>query len=137
VAKVSDVVRRALASVLVAGSEAELYGDDNDDAIFELNNFMSELAAKGVELGYTDVASPSEEITVPAGVLSGIITNLAIRIAPQYGGHISEALVASAMAGMNAIYAAGITTPTTALPGNLNTGVASQNYSVGQFYSGE
>jgi hypothetical protein len=135
-ATAGDIAKRALASILVAGSEAELFGDDYDDILFELNIFMAELEVRGNDLGYTEVTSPSDEVTIPTGALSGVIANLALRIAPQYGGHVSDALIAQADAGMKAINSMTITIGDSLLPGNLNVGVADQSAFGSDFYTG-
>jgi hypothetical protein len=99
-ATVEQVARASLQAILVQGSEATLEADEYQDYIFSLNNYMTQLDADGISLGYTVVDSLNDEVTIPVGALRGVIANMAIEVSAQYGGVISEALVLSAKKGM-------------------------------------
>jgi hypothetical protein len=85
-ATVAQVAKASLQRILVQASEAPLEPDEYQDYIFALNNYMTQLDAQGIVLGYTVVDSLGDEVTVPTGALRGIIANMAIEVAPDYGG---------------------------------------------------
>lgn len=128
-ATVAQVIKAALQRILVQGSEAPLESDEYQDAIFALNNFMSALEAEGVDLGYTEVNDLSDEVTVPAGALRGIIANVAIEVAPDYGGVVSPELIQQAASGMKAMRHLGQTIKASCFPCTLPIG--SGNYQTG------
>ena len=82
-ATVAQVAKASLQRILVQASEAPLEPDEYQDYIFALNNYMAQLDAQGVMLGYTVVDSLGDEVTVPTGALRGIIANMAIEVAPD------------------------------------------------------
>lgn len=91
-ATVAQVAKSALQKILVQASESELEADEYQDFIFAMNNYMASLAAEGVNLGYTVVCNLADEVTVPVGALRGLIANVAIECAPDYGGVVSDEL---------------------------------------------
>lgn len=118
----AQVLKAALQEILVQGSEAPLEADEYQDAIFAMNNYMTALDANGVHLGYTIVDSLSDEITVPAGAIQGIISNVAILLAPQFMAPITDGLVAKAKMGLNAMRKLGITIEPMSFSGTLPIG---------------
>ena len=104
---VEQVIRPALQELLVQGSETPLEADEYRDTIFALNTWMADLEARGVDLGYTTVDSLSDVVTVPDGAIMGIVSNLALLIAPQFGAMPSNELYRKAKRGMNTIYKLG------------------------------
>jgi hypothetical protein len=98
-ATVEQVAKAALNRIMVQGSEAPLEADEYADFIFALNNYMAQLAAEGINLGYTEVDSIQDEVTIPTGALRGLIANMAVEVSSDYGGVISEALVVAARQG--------------------------------------
>ena len=90
-ATVEQIAKASLQRLLVQGSESSLNPDDYQDYIFALNNYMTALDADGIALGYTVVDSISDQVTIPIGALRGVIANMAIEVAPDYGGEVSDA----------------------------------------------
>ena len=123
-----QVLKAALQEILVQGSEAPLEADEYQDAIFALNNYMTALDANGVHLGYTVVDSLADEITVPAGAIQGIISNLAILLATQFNSTVSPSLSAKAQMGLNAMRKLGITIAPMSYPGTLPIGSGNEGY---------
>ena len=107
-ATVAQVAKAALQRILVQASEAALEPDEYQDFIFAMNNYMAQLDAQGVTLGYTEVSDLGDEVTVPTGALRGIIANMAIEVAPDYGGVVSEGLVKAAREGMQTMRTIGV-----------------------------
>jgi len=54
-ATVAQVAKASLQRILVQASESSLEPDEYQDFIFAMNNYMSQLDAQGVSLGYTEV----------------------------------------------------------------------------------
>lgn len=119
---VEQVLRPALQELLVQGSETPLEADEYRDTIFALNTWMADLEARGVDLGYTTVDSLSDAVTVPDGAIMGIVSNLALLIAPQFGAVPSNELYRKAKRGMNTIYKLGQTIVDSEYPCTLPRG---------------
>lgn len=96
----NQVVKAALQEILVQAAEQPISPDQFQDAIFYLNNYMAELASDGITLGYTDVENASDQITIPRGAISGVISNLAVQLAAQYDVAVSPDLAARAQRGL-------------------------------------
>lgn len=118
----AQTVKAILQEILVHGSESELEAVEFQDTIFAMNNYMTALDANGVSLGYTVVSDLGDEITVPAGALQGLIANVAVMVAPQFGATASGELIAKAKVGMNAMRKLGITIGNMQFPGTLPIG---------------
>jgi hypothetical protein len=125
-ATVEQVAKAALSRILVRGAEASFEPDELTDFIFAMNNFMAQLDADGVQLGYTVVTNIQDQVTIPDGALRGLIANMAIEVAPDYGGVVTDALAEAAGKGMVTMRKIGQTMPTSQFPSTLPTG--SGNY---------
>lgn len=121
-ATAAQVLKAALQRILVQGSEAEFQPDEYQDAIFAMNNYMLDLDAKGVALGYTVVSDLGDDITIPTGALRGLIANVAIEVSPDYNGTISPALVQAAQDGLSTMRLLGQSIPSMRFPGTLPVG---------------
>lgn len=119
---VQQLADQALLSIIVAGSESSLEADEMTDFIFSLNRWMASLVVMGINLGYTPVSNPSDVLTVPDGAIYGMISNMAIKLAPQYGGVVSPELREDAKEGMNVLRNLGISIQNTAYPITLPIG---------------
>ena len=102
-ATVAQVAKASLQALLVQASEAPLEADEYQDFIFAMNNYMTTLAANGVNLGYTVVSDIGDEVTVPAGALQGLIANMAIIVSPQYGAIVPQGVGVAASDGLKAM----------------------------------
>ena len=126
-ATVAQVARSSLQRILVQASEAELEPDEYQDFIFAMNNFMLSLDADGVTLGYTEVANLGDEVTIPTGALRGLIANMAIEVAPDYNGTISQGLIVAATEGMKVMRKIGQRIPTSFMPSTLSVGSGNES----------
>lgn len=127
-ATAAQVIKASLQRILVQGSEAELQPDEFQDAIFALNNLMLAYDAEGITLGYTEISDLGDQVTVPAGALRGLIANLAIEIAPDYNGTISQGLVTAATQGLASMRKLGVGIPVMSLPCTLPIGSGNEGY---------
>ncbi len=121
-ATVAQVAKASLQRILVQASEAPLEADEYQDFIFAMNNYMLALDAQGINLGYTAVSNLADQVTVPVGALRGVIANLAIEVAPDYGGVVTDALVLQAREGLQAMRMLGQTIGGTRMPSTLPIG---------------
>lgn len=121
-ATVAQVAKAALQRILVQGSEADLEPSEYQDFIFAMNNLMLSLDASGVKLGYTEVSNLADEVTIPTGALRGLIALMAIEVAPDYNGVISEGLANAAKSGIETMRKLGVTLRATAYPSTLPYG---------------
>ena len=133
-ATAAQVLKAALQRILVQGSEADLEPDEYKDAIFAMNNYMLDLDASGVKLGYTEVTGLADDITVPTGALRGLIANVAIEISPDYDGQITPALASAASDGLKTMRKLGVSLgqsfyPPTLPRGSGNAGCGKQRSS--------
>ena len=118
-ATVAQVAKAALQRILVQASEAPLEPDEYQDFIFAMNNYMAQLDAQGISLGYTEVSDLGDTVTIPTGALRGLIANMAIEVSPDYGGVVSEGLVLAARQGLQTMRTIGQRIRASALPSTL------------------
>ncbi len=130
-ATVAQVAKASLQRILVQASEAPLEPDEYQDFIFSMNNYMSELDASGVQLGYTTVSDLGDEVTIPTGALRGLIANMAVEVAPDYNGVISAGLAKAARDGFNTMRLIGQSMGKSRYPCTLPIGSGNENNDFG------
>lgn len=135
-ATVAQVAKASLQRILVQASEADLEPDEYQDYIFALNNWMLALEAEGVSLGFTEVSGLGDVLTVPTGTLRGIIANMAVEVAPDYGGIVTPALQQAAIDGLRVMRLIGQSVPTSNYPCTLPVGSGNyDSFGDAHFYS--
>ena len=102
-AKAGQVVKAILGKIIASGAEETLQPNETVDTIFAMNNYMTALDADGINLGYTLVESIDDDITVAPGAIQGIIFNVAVMIAPDYGAVVTPAMIDGAKLGLSAM----------------------------------
>jgi len=117
-----DLIRRALHLILVEGADSTLEADEYADGIDALNGYLEGLEADGVRLGFNRVCNISDIVNVPNGALRGVVANLAIDLAPQFGGRISAALIKQASDGLKTLYKLGVHVGESVYPSGLPSG---------------
>ncbi len=85
----SELITAALGQTLTRSADIPLEPDELQDAIFQLNNMMT---SWNLALGYTVVSNPNDEITTPDFAIDAMVQNLAVRIAPGFGGIVDADL---------------------------------------------
>lgn len=121
-ATVAQVAKASLQKILVQATEAPLEASELQDFIFTMNNFMLDLDANGVTLGYTVVSDVGDDVTIPTGALRGLIYNMAVECAPEYDGVITPFTQKIADSGMKTMQKIGQSVPTSAYPSTLPIG---------------
>jgi hypothetical protein len=123
-----DLASRSLKLILVEAADSPLEPDEYQDYYDALNDFMADLESRGVRLGFTPVTNPADEITVPAGAIRGIVSNMAIEVAPDYGAQVPAALLQRAESGMNALRRIGQQPVRASYPPTLPRGTGNDDY---------
>lgn len=121
-ATVAQVAKAALQKILVQASEAALEPAEYQDFIFTMNNFMFDLDANGISLGYTEVTNLADNVTVPVGALQGVIYNTAVLCAPEYDGEVTPMLFRIAEESLKTMRKLGQRIPTSSYPDTLSIG---------------
>jgi len=139
VATAAQVCKSILQKILVQDVEAPLDASEYQDTIFTMNNYMLDLDASGVTLGYTEVTNLSDEVTVPTGALRGVIYNVALEMAPEFDVPVTPALAAIASASMKTMMKLGVTLSQSAYPCTLPRGSGNEGfvYRNSHFFPGE
>lgn len=128
-ATATDVVYGALSYILERQAESGIEDDELQDGIDVLNDMMTGLQEQGVYLGYTYITDGAQQVTVSPGVLLGIKQNLAIQIAPMFGGNnVSAQLARNAVSSMNTIMNSGLERPAFSFPSTLPRGMGRRWY---------
>lgn len=121
-ATAAQVVKASLQKILVQASEADIEASEAQDFIFSMNNFMLDLDAKGVTLGYTEVSDLGDNITIPTGALRGLIYNMAVEMAPEFNGTVTQTVAAIAQSGLTTMRLLGRNIPQARFPDTLPIG---------------
>lgn len=132
----AQLVKAILQEDIVQASEAPIASDEAQDTIFALNNFMFELAADGVNLGFTEVLDLGDEITVVRGAINGIIKNVSMQIAQQFSVPITPVHAAQAANGLRIMTKLAVTIPAAVFPDTLPIGSGNE-CGVNQHFYGE
>lgn len=133
---VENVVNDALTELMVQQSEQQIEASEMQTAIRYLNRMMAEWDAEGYSLGYTIVTNPSDNVTVPAGAISAIVTNLALRLSAQFlDVQVPSSLIISAQAGKRAIAKIAVSVGAADYPAILPIGSGNEwDYETNHFY---
>lgn len=87
------LIRDALTELTVQAQEQTVPAVDLNTGIRYLNRMMASLSAKGVELGFTEIESPNDEITIPAGAIEPVMFLLAFRLANGFDVGVTPTFV--------------------------------------------
>lgn len=128
------VVASALQELTVLASEQQIPASEMMTGIKYLNRMMSAYSTMGIKLGYSLVNSPTDAITVPAGAIEGMVSNLAMRLATTYDIAITIDLANKAKEGLVAMRKEGQTVAQQKFSGSLPVGSGNEGAG-GQFDS--
>ena len=130
------IIKSALQEILAQASEAPLEPDETQDAIRYMNRWMAEQAANGIALGYTNVDDTSDEITIPDGAMNGLVYNLALHMATQFGKQVPIELASKARSSLNTMRNLAVTIGRSDFPNTLPVGSGNEDsgYNQNHFY---
>ena len=122
------VILDAMQLLGIQASESALESDEVQTVIRQMNRLMARYDAEGISLGYTEVTKLASPITIPLGAVDGLVTNLAIAIAPHFlnPGELPPELVALGISGKQAMRNLAVTAGTMAYPSTLPVGGANE-----------
>lgn len=127
----AQVIKDAMLEIGGIASESPLEPDEISDAIRYMNRFMARIAADGINIGYTVVSTLADIITIPDGAIDGLVSNLALRLHPQYtapGTPISLTLAQAGEDGLKTMRALAIfSIGPTAFPNTLPVGSGNED----------
>jgi hypothetical protein len=95
-----DATRRSLRLLSVLDPREVPGADDIASARDALNTMMQRWEADGTAVGWTPVQNPTDVLTVPFESVEAIVTNLAVRLAPEYDREPSTTLLGLARDGL-------------------------------------
>lgn len=125
-ATAAQVIKASLQRILVQASETPIEASEADDFIFAMNNYMLDLDASGITLGYTVVNDLEDPVTIPTGALRGLIANMAVEVAPEFDGVVTATLARIAADGLETMRKLGVTIAQTHFPPTLPIGSGNQ-----------
>lgn len=129
---VKSILTDAFEDIVVGVDEAPLEASDARTGIRAINRIMSALASQGVNLGYTEVNSLDDDITIPDGAMDSLVSLVAYRLWPKYRtGEPSSTIALNARRALTQMAKIGVTVAPTQYPGNLPMG--SGNYCDGDW----
>ena len=125
------VAKDILLELVVLGAEATLEADEIESTIRYMNRYMTMIEADGISLGYL-----SDPITVADGAIMGMIKNVALMLAPQYGAIASQELILGARNGMSAMENLAVEVAASSLPCTLPIGSGNEwsGFNTQRFY---
>ena len=131
---VSDILQE----LLINSAEQSIPAVDFQTTVRYLNRYMSMQDGDGVKLGYTEVTNPTDDITVPAGAINGIIYNVALNLATTYDVVVTPELAVKAQTGLNIMIKLGSPIQGTKYTSNTPRGSGNCNdtFSAFNFYDG-
>lgn len=123
-----DVATRGLKLLIVEAEDSPLEASELADFYTAMNNLMADLEANDIRLGYTPVSTGSDEVTIPAGALRGLITNAALEAAPDYDATPSPELIRQAKESMQTLRRLGQVPIRSSYPSTLPRGTGNEDY---------
>lgn len=103
VIKAGEIITDAMEEIVVQADEAPIEPSEGRAAMRLLNDMMFSFAARGINLGYTAVASLGDVVTVPLGAVRWMKLQLAVELAPKYNVEISNTLASKLRSAYKAV----------------------------------
>lgn len=123
------VANRALRLILVQASNAPLQSEEYKDFYDAMNDYMAAIEVVGVDLGYTPITTGTQQVTIPPGAIRGLIANMAVEVAPDFGKSVKPELVEQAKKGYHAMRRIARKRVQTSLPSTLPRGSGNERFS--------
>lgn len=132
----STVIGDALKEIVAIAAETPIDAYKAQVGIFYLNVMMFEFAASGINIGYTEISSLGDEMTVPDSALDAIVLNLALAISPVFKGSVTSIdLLEQAAESMEVLRDISYLRPANApYSPNLPIGSGNESWGIDKFY---
>jgi hypothetical protein len=115
-----SIINDSLQAILVQASEQSIEAVDFQTSRRYLNRMMATTPYNN--LGYTEVVSPDDVITVADGAIEGIVFNLAVKMLATYDMPLTAELNQNAKNGLKEIRRISVTVQPTSYPCTLPIG---------------
>ena len=99
-AKVQEIVARALRLIQVQDARQPVKAVDMQTGISALNGMCARWEANGLSIGWRPVSNPSDDMPCPVEAEEAITFNLALTLAPEYGTEPPAVVVGTAARGL-------------------------------------
>ena len=131
-----EVINDILLDLVVLGSDATMDPSETASTIRYINRYMTMQDAMGLSLGFTKITSVSDPITIPDGAIMGLIKNVVLIMAPQFGAVISPVAIKAANDGLEAMENLGISVLESSMPCTLPIGSGNEwnGYNTQRFF---
>lgn len=133
-ATAAKVVERILNIIIVQASEQPVLSPDFEATIDTMNDLLTEWGAVGINLGYTIVSGPSDEITVPDASLGAIKSNVAMRLGVEYDFLLTPAMAEYAATSFQNLLNQTITVGDASFPDTLPIGAGNECLGTQRFF---
>ncbi len=121
--KAAELVEQILTDIKIIEVGAPIDATMAQNTLIKVNLYMSAQSANGIDVGFTKLGDLGDTVTVPDGALMGMIANVAILMAGQFGAVVSSSLAAQAAVGVAALRKLGVPQiASTQYPDTLPTG---------------
>lgn len=98
-----DLIGDALRELAVISEIQTPSAEQGAHALRKLNQMMARWEEDGIRLEYFPQTVSSDTCPIPPYAEDGVTTNLAVKLAPNYGATVSMELAAAAMSGYDTI----------------------------------
>jgi hypothetical protein len=126
-----EFIEDALSEVLVNPSEAPLEADEVQSAIRMMNDMVN---SWDYPIGWTDIENPSDEVTITKVGNLAVKKNLAVELAPQFDGFVSQNLMKAARGALASLRRKVIEVGEMSYPSRLPVGTGNQDRTSTTFY---
>jgi len=132
--KAGTVTKDILLELIAIGAEGDMDASETASTIRYINRYMNMIAAQGINLGFTEITSVDDTITIADGAIMGLIKNVAKIMAPQFGAIVPPELHEAARDGLKAMRRLGTSITPSQMPGTLPKGSGNDDGTYGDTY---
>lgn len=129
------IVKGAMRLIGALPSGQDPSSNEITDGIETMNDYMLELAGTGINLGYHVCAVSTDETMIPDYAVAMVKSNLAVRLASEYGRQVLPSLAVFAANSMDAVLNNNIEPNTVHFPDTLPIGEDQSYYDISKYFT--